>query len=204
MRNSGRAGRSERRVYWEEGVVVETLDEARACVGLRPPRVHSLSSPAREPVVVECAAPAVCASGVPVAARDAGAPVRRTNRRRTACRLDGSTNERSLSVACMECAGALCIAVCPAACFRRAENGMVLHAKAGCIGCSYCFYVCPCAAPPLPRTRGRHAKDADAVPNSVCNGRLPVPTVARVIPAEPGIDVLDCGFERASAIRSVR
>lgn len=191
-------------MYWEEGVVEETLDEARVCAGLQPAPVQSLSSPAREPVAVECAAPAVCASGVLVAPRDAGAPGRRTNRRRTARRLDGSTNERSLSVACMECAGALCIAVCPAACFHRAENGMVLHAKAGCIGCGYCFYVCPCVAPPPPRASALRARGADAVPSSVCDAPRPTPTVAPAIPAEPGIDVFDCGFERARAIRSVR
>lgn len=188
-------------MYWEEGVVVETLDEAWVCAGLRPAPVHSLSSPAREPVVVECAAPAVCASGVPVAARDAGAPVRRTSRRRTARRLDGSTNERSLSVACMECAGALCIAVCPAACFRRAENGMVLHAKAGCIGCGYCFYVCPCAAPPPPRAsvlraRGAAVRSTRSVPP-------PAPTAAAIC-AGTGIDVLESGFARAAALTPVR
>jgi len=57
-----------------------------------------------------------------------------------------------MSVACMHCSDAPCMAVCPVDCFYRTTEGVVLHDKDLCIGCGYCFYACPFGAPQFPQT----------------------------------------------------
>ena len=59
--------------------------------------------------------------------------------------------EKSISVACMHCSDAPCMAVCPVDCFYRTDDGVVLHDKDLCIGCGYCFYACPFGAPQFPQ-----------------------------------------------------
>jgi formate dehydrogenase iron-sulfur subunit len=59
--------------------------------------------------------------------------------------------ERTISVACMHCTDAPCMAVCPVDCFYRTEDMIVLHDKDLCIGCGYCFYACPFGAPQYPQ-----------------------------------------------------
>ena len=72
-------------------------------------------------------------------------------RRRVVTINDGQPGEASISVACMHCTDAPCMAVCPADCFYRTEDGIVLHDKDTCIGCGYCFYACPFGAPQFPK-----------------------------------------------------
>jgi Fe-S-cluster-containing dehydrogenase component len=72
------------------------------------------------------------------------------NRRRVVTINDGKPGERSISVACMHCSDAPCMAVCPVDCFYQTE-GVVLHSKDLCIGCGYCFYACPFGAPQFPQ-----------------------------------------------------
>jgi len=72
------------------------------------------------------------------------------NRRRVVTINDGEKGERSLSVACMHCSDAPCMAVCPVDCFFQTADGVVLHDKDICIGCGYCFYACPFGAPQFP------------------------------------------------------
>ena len=74
------------------------------------------------------------------------------NRRRVVTINDGVPGERSVSVACMHCSDAPCMAVCPVDCFYRSPDGVVLHDKDLCIGCGYCFYACPFGAPQFPQT----------------------------------------------------
>ena len=69
------------------------------------------------------------------------------NRRRVVTIQDGKPGERSISVACMHCSDAPCMAVCPVDCFYQTDQGVVLHSKDLCIGCGYCFYACPFGAP---------------------------------------------------------
>src|SRR5678815_2218839 len=73
------------------------------------------------------------------------------NRRRVVTLNDGVPGERSISVACMHCSDAPCMAVCPVDCFYKSEEGVVLHDKDLCIGCGYCFYACPFGAPQFPQ-----------------------------------------------------
>jgi formate dehydrogenase iron-sulfur subunit len=72
------------------------------------------------------------------------------NRRRVVTINDGVPGERSMSVACMHCADAPCMAVCPTDCFYKTDEGVVLHDKDLCIGCGYCFFACPFGAPQFP------------------------------------------------------
>src|SRR5436190_818633 len=73
------------------------------------------------------------------------------NRRRVVTINDGVPGERSVSVACMHCSDAPCIAVCPVDCIYHTDDGVVLHDKDLCIGCGYCFYACPFGAPQFPQ-----------------------------------------------------
>jgi formate dehydrogenase iron-sulfur subunit len=73
------------------------------------------------------------------------------NRRRLVTLNDGLPGERTISVACMHCTDAPCMAVCPVDCFYRTEDQIVLHDKDLCIGCGYCFYACPFGAPQYPQ-----------------------------------------------------
>ncbi len=72
-------------------------------------------------------------------------------RRRVVTLNDGEPGENSISVACMHCTDAPCMAVCPADCFVHTEDGLVLHNKDLCIGCGYCLFACPFGAPQFPK-----------------------------------------------------
>ncbi len=71
-------------------------------------------------------------------------------RRRVGTINDGEPGETSISVACMHCTDAPCMAVCPTDVFYQTEDGIVLHNKDGCIGCGYCLFACPFGAPQFP------------------------------------------------------
>ena len=73
-------------------------------------------------------------------------------RRRVITLNDGvQGEEKSISIACMHCTDAPCIAVCPVECIYQNDYGVVLHDKDLCIGCGYCFYACPFGAPQFPQ-----------------------------------------------------
>lgn len=53
-----------------------------------------------------------------------------------------------LSMACMHCADAPCIAACPSAClYKDADTGFTLFDNRNCIGCHSCAMACPFGAP---------------------------------------------------------
>ena len=72
------------------------------------------------------------------------------NRRRVISINEGEIGEKSISVACMHCSDAPCIAVCPVDAIYVRDDGIVLVSKKTCIGCGYCFMACPFGAPQFP------------------------------------------------------
>ena len=80
-------------------------------------------------------------------------------RRRVVTLNDGEPGENSISVACMHCTDAPCMAVCPADCFEHTEDGIVLHNKDLCIGCGYCLFACPFGAPQFPKQEAEKVSD---------------------------------------------
>jgi formate dehydrogenase iron-sulfur subunit len=105
------------------------------------------------------------------------------NRRRVVTINDGVPGERSISVACMHCSDAPCMAVCPVDCFYRTGEGVVLHDKDLCIGCGYCFYACPVRGAAVPAGRAR----------SACAARW---TSARSAPGGPETDMSEAEFKK--------
>ena len=73
------------------------------------------------------------------------------NRRRVITLDQGKPGEKSISVSCMHCADAPCIAVCPVDAIYQRDDGIVLVNKKTCIGCGYCFMACPFGAPQFPK-----------------------------------------------------
>lgn len=72
------------------------------------------------------------------------------NRRRVITINQGKPGEKSISVSCMHCADAPCIAVCPVDAIYQRDDGIVLVSKDTCIGCGCCFMACPFGAPQFP------------------------------------------------------
>lgn len=65
---------------------------------------------------------------------------------------DGTVPIQYLSLACMHCGDAACMAVCPAkAISRDPEFGAVLVDRSKCIGCRYCSWACEFGAPQFDR-----------------------------------------------------
>lgn len=52
-----------------------------------------------------------------------------------------------VSVACMHCDVPICVEVCPTKAMQQREDGVVFIDAERCIGCRYCAWACPYAAP---------------------------------------------------------
>jgi anaerobic dimethyl sulfoxide reductase subunit B len=65
----------------------------------------------------------------------------------------------NLSMACHHCEEPQCLAACPAEAYhKRSQDGIVVHDPERCIGCEYCTWVCPYAAPQYDATAGKVKK----------------------------------------------
>ena len=110
------------------------------------------------------------------------------NRRRVVTVNDGQEGaEKSISVACMHCSDAPCMAVCPVDCFYKTDDGVVLHDKDLCIGCGYCFYACPFGAPQFPASNGK-TPDSDSTDWFGARGKMDKCTFCAGGPEENGSD----------------
>lgn len=49
--------------------------------------------------------------------------------------------------ACMHCADAACVSVCPVGAFAHDRDGAVRYDAAKCMGCRYCLFACPFGVP---------------------------------------------------------
>lgn len=71
-----------------------------------------------------------------------------------------------VSLACLHCGEAPCVAVCPrGAISKRVEDGIVVVDPRACIGCHACATVCPVGAPQFPGGAGMAKCD-------LCLGRV--------------------------------
>lgn len=77
------------------------------------------------------------------------------------------------SLACNHCAEPACLAGCPAAAYTRdPSTGAVLLDAGRCMGCRYCAWVCPYAAPRFDHDRGVMAK-CTLCAHRLAAGRIP-------------------------------
>jgi anaerobic dimethyl sulfoxide reductase subunit B len=65
----------------------------------------------------------------------------------------------NLSMACHHCENPKCVKACPTGAYiKRAEDGVVVHNPQRCIGCRYCIWACPFAAPQYSPVEGKVKK----------------------------------------------
>ena len=75
-----------------------------------------------------------------------GSPFRQCFTVEKGCGKDSPT--AYLSMGCMHCEDAPCVAACPTGCLRKdPETGFTLYDNTNCIGCHSCAMACPFAAP---------------------------------------------------------
>ena len=65
----------------------------------------------------------------------------------------------NISMSCNHCEDPKCIRACPTGAYsKRAEDGIVVHNPDRCIGCRYCIWSCPYAAPQYNPREGKVRK----------------------------------------------
>lgn len=64
----------------------------------------------------------------------------------------------SFSLACNHCEEPICTEVCPASAISKRDDGVVLLDQDKCIGCRYCEWACPYAAPQYQTDKGKMSK----------------------------------------------
>ena len=61
--------------------------------------------------------------------------------------MEGTNGHAYISVACMHCEDAPCIAACPVGCLSKDERGLTVYDSTSCIGCHSCAMACPFGIP---------------------------------------------------------
>lgn len=65
----------------------------------------------------------------------------------------------SISMSCQHCEDPKCVKTCPTGAYhKREEDGVVFHDRKRCIGCRYCIWACPFAAPQYDPSEGKVKK----------------------------------------------
>lgn len=80
----------------------------------------------------------------------------------------------NVSMACNHCESPACVEQCPVGAYsKRAEDGIVVHDPDRCIGCRYCTWVCPYAAPQYDPSL-RRVRKCDLCVDELAQDRQPV------------------------------
>jgi len=77
-----------------------------------------------------------------------------------------------VSLACMHCERPICAEVCPTRAMARGEDGIVAVDAERCMGCRYCEWACPYAAPQFDESAGVMTK-CDLCRDHLAQGRDP-------------------------------
>lgn len=89
------------------------------------------------------------------------------------CMVPGNMFAYSMSVSCMHCENPSCVNACPASAItKRDEDGIVVVDAEKCVGCRYCEWACPYAAPQFDEAKGTMQK-CDMCVDLVENGETP-------------------------------
>ena len=113
-----------------------------------------------------------------------------------------SVDIRYVSLACMHCGDAPCIAVCPReALSKNPENGIVEVNDERCIGCHSCATACPFGAPQFPE--GGLMRKCDICAARITHGMEPA--CVRTCPTRAlGFGPIDTLTSEAAELASVR
>jgi anaerobic dimethyl sulfoxide reductase subunit B (iron-sulfur subunit) len=105
------------------------------------------------------------------------------------------THHYFVSLSCMHCARPICVEVCPTSAMEKREDGIVAVDPDRCMGCRYCEWACPYAAPQFDATRGVMTK-CDLCRDRLDEGRDPACVAACQMRV---LSVLDVGKQRDGA-----
>ena len=104
-----------------------------------------------------------------------------------------------VSMACMHCSRPICVEVCPTKAMHKRSDGIVVIDTDRCMGCQYCAWACPYAAPQFDETRGVMTK-CDLCRDHIAMGRDPACVEACMMRVLTLVD-LNAGEERAKIQR---
>lgn len=101
-----------------------------------------------------------------------------------------------VSVACMHCERPICVEVCPTRACAKGEDGIVSIDAERCVGCRYCAWACPYAAPQYDAERGVMTK-CDLCRDHLAEGRAPACVEACPMRVLTLVELPDGGDESA-------
>lgn len=105
-----------------------------------------------------------------------------------------------LSLSCMHCTQAPCIAACPVLCLSKDNRGLTVYDRTKCIGCHSCAMACPFGAP-------KYAADGKITKCTGCSVRQEygyTPACVRVCPTKALICVPESKYAEVKPSHSLR